>query len=248
MASPTHQFEIKPLVDLQFSGVDLSFTNSSLWMIVATLVSITFFTLATGKKSMVPNRMQAMSEMAYAFIANMVRENIGTHGRQYFPLIFTIFMVVFLGNALGMLPYSFTYTSHIAVTGALALMVFLMVVVIGIVKHGMHFFSLFLPPGVPLWLMPLVIPIEILSFAIRPVTLSVRLFANMIAGHILLKVIAGFSVSMISMGLAGYALGLLPMLFNVILIGFEFLIAFLQAYVFAILSCIYLKDTVELEH
>lgn len=248
MASPTHQFEIKPLVDLQFSGVDLSFTNSSLWMIVATLVSITFFTLATGKKSMVPNRMQAMSEMAYAFIANMVRENIGTHGRQYFPLIFTIFMVVFLGNALGMVPYSFTYTSHIAVTGALALMVFLMVVVIGIVKHGMHFFSLFLPPGVPLWLMPLVIPIEILSFAIRPVTLSVRLFANMIAGHILLKVIAGFSVSMISMGLAGYALGLLPMLFNVILIGFEFLIAFLQAYVFAILSCIYLKDTVELEH
>ncbi|MEC7575837.1 MAG: F0F1 ATP synthase subunit A, partial [Pseudomonadota bacterium] len=148
----------------------------------------------------------------------------------------------------GLIPYSFTYTSHIAVTAALAVMVFLMVIVIGIFKHGMHFFSLFLPPGVPLWLMPLVIPIEILSFCIRPVTLSVRLFANMIAGHILLKVIAGFSVGMISMGAAGYALGILPMLFNVILIGFEFLIAFLQAYVFAILSCIYLKDTVELEH
>lgn len=204
--------------------------------------------MASRKKSMVPSRMQAMSELTYSFIANMVRENIGTHGRQYFPLIFTLFMMVFLGNALGMIPYSFTYTSHIAVTAALAVMIFLMVIVIGIAKHGMHFFSLFLPPGVPLWLTPLVIPIEILSFAIRPVTLSVRLFANMIAGHILLKVIAGFSVSMIGMGAAGYALGVLPMLFNVILIGFEFLIAFLQAYVFAILSCIYLKDTVELEH
>ncbi|MAH06276.1 MAG: F0F1 ATP synthase subunit A [Pseudomonadota bacterium] len=248
MASPTHQFEIKPLVDLQFSGIDLSFTNSSLWMAIAALLSVVFFVSATRKKAMVPSRVQAMSELSYAFIANMVRENIGTHGRQYFPLIFTIFMVVFLGNALGLIPYSFTYTSHIAVTAALAVMVFLMVIVIGIFKHGMHFFSLFLPPGVPLWLMPLVIPIEILSFCIRPVTLSVRLFANMIAGHILLKVIAGFSVGMISMGAAGYALGILPMLFNVILIGFEFLIAFLQAYVFAILSCIYLKDTVELEH
>ncbi len=217
-------------------------------MAIAALLSVVFFVSATRKKAMVPSRVQAMSELSYAFIANMVRENIGTHGRQYFPLIFTIFMVVFLGNALGLIPYSFTYTSHIAVTAALAVMVFLMVIVIGIFKHGMHFFSLFLPPGVPLWLMPLVIPIEILSFCIRPVTLSVRLFANMIAGHILLKVIAGFSVGMISMGAAGYALGILPMLFNVILIGFEFLIAFLQAYVFAILSCIYLKDTVELEH
>ena len=217
-------------------------------MAIAALLSVVFFVSATRKKAMVPSRVQAMSELSYAFIANMVRENIGTHGRQYFPLIFTIFMVVFLGNALGLIPYSLTYTSHIAVTAALAVMVFLMVIVIGIFKHGMHFFSLFLPPGVPLWLMPLVIPIEILSFCIRPVTLSVRLFANMIAGHILLKVIAGFSVGMISMGAAGYALGILPMLFNVILIGFEFLIAFLQAYVFAILSCIYLKDTVELEH
>lgn len=248
MASPTHQFEIKPLVDLQFSGIDLSFTNSSLWMVIAALLSVAFFVSASRKKAMVPSRLQAMSELTYAFIANMVRENIGTHGRQYFPLIFTVFMVVFLGNALGLIPYSFTYTSHIIVTAALAVMIFLMVIVIGIFKHGMHFFSLFLPPGVPLWLTPLVIPIEILSFCIRPVTLSVRLFANMIAGHILLKVIAGFSVGMISMGFAGYALGILPMLFNVILIGFEFLIAFLQAYVFAILSCIYLKDTVELEH
>ena len=217
-------------------------------MVIAALLSIVFFVTASRKKAMVPSRLQAMSELTYAFIANMVRENIGTHGRQYFPLIFTVFMVVFLGNALGLIPYSFTYTSHIIVTAALAVMIFLMVIVIGIFKHGMHFFSLFLPPGVPLWLTPLVIPIEILSFCIRPVTLSVRLFANMIAGHILLKVIAGFSVGMISMGFAGYALGILPMLFNVILIGFEFLIAFLQAYVFAILSCIYLKDTVELEH
>ncbi|MCI5060461.1 MAG: F0F1 ATP synthase subunit A [Alphaproteobacteria bacterium] len=248
MANPIHQFEIQPLVHIPVGELDLSFTNSSLWMMIAVVLSTTLLSIATRRKALVPGRMQAFAEMLYEFIAGMIRENIGSKGRQYFPLIFTLFVVVLLGNMLGMLPYSFTYTSHIIVTAALAFMIFIIVLMIGFYKHGFHFFSLFLPPGVPWWLTPLIIPIEIMSFMIRPVTLSVRLFANMIAGHIMLKVFAGFSAGMVAMGLGGVAFGLLPMLFNTVLIGFEFLIAFLQAYVFTILSCIYLKDTVELEH
>lgn len=248
MANPIHQFEIKPLIDLPVGSLDLSYTNSSLWMTLGVIVSTVFLSMAMRRKALVPGRMQVFAESIYEFVAGMIRENIGTKGRQYFPLIFTLFIVVLLGNSLGMLPYSFTYTSHIVVTAALAFMIFFIVLAIGFFKHGFHFFSLFLPPGVPWWLMPLIIPIEIMSFMIRPVTLSVRLFANMIAGHIMLKVFAGFSTGMVAMGAAGLAAGMLPMLFNSVLIGFEFLIAFLQAYVFTILSCIYLKDTVEIGH
>ena len=248
MANPIHQFEIKPLVELpHVAGLDLSYTNSALWMTIAVVVSTVFFTMAMRKKAVVPGRAQMFAELIYEFIASMVRENIGLKGRQYFPLIFTLFVVVLLGNALGLLPYSFTYTSHIIVTAALAFMIFLTVLVIGFAKHGTHFFSLFVPPGVPGWLLPLIVPIELMSFMVRPITLSVRLFANMIAGHIMLKVFAGFSAGLIGLGAIGVsALG--PMLFNTILIGFELLIAFLQAYVFTILSCIYLKDTVEIDH
>lgn len=217
-------------------------------MAIAVVTSTVFLTMAMRRKALVPGRAQIFAESLYEFVASMIRENIGPKGRQYFPLIFTLFVVVFLGNALGLLPYSFTYTSHIIVNAALAFMIFLVVVAIGIGKHGAHFFHIFLPPGVPWWLTPLIIPIEVLSFLIRPVTLSVRLFANMIAGHIMLKVFAGFSAGMVAMGATGLALGILPMLFNSVLIGFELLIAFLQAYVFAILSCIYLKDTVEIGH
>lgn len=248
MANPLHQFEIQPLIPLQVGGLDLSFTNSSLWMVIAVVLSTVMLTAASGSRALIPGRLQVFSEMMYEFIANMVRENIGPHGRQYFPLVFSLFVIVFMGNALGMIPYSFTFTSHIIVTAALALMVFLMVCVLGIKRHGTHFFSIFLPPGVPLVMSPLIIAIEVISFLIRPVTLSVRLFANMMAGHILMKVIAGFAVAFLSIGAAGMALGILPTLFNVILIGFELLIAFLQAYVFTILCCIYLKDTVELDH
>lgn len=248
MANPIHQFEITPIIPFHIGDFDVSYTNSSLWMTIAVVLSTVGLTLATGRKALVPGRMQVFAEMLYEFIANMIRENIGTKGREYFPLIFTLFIVVLLGNMLGMIPYSFTYTSHIIVTAALAFIIFLVVMFIGIFRHGFHFFSLFLPPGVPLWLMPLIIPIEVMSFLIRPVTLSVRLFANMIAGHIMLKVFAGFSAGLITMGVGGAVLGLLPMLFNSILIGFELLIAFLQAYVFTILSCIYLKDTVEIGH
>jgi F-type H+-transporting ATPase subunit a len=248
VANPIHQFEIQPLVPLHIGNLDISYTNSALWMTVAVVVSTTLLSLAMKRKALVPGRMQMFAEMIYGFVAGMIRENIGTKGRQYFPLIFTLFMVVLLGNMLGMLPYSFTYTSHIIVTAALAFMIFFIVLMIGIFKHGFHFFSLFMPPGVPWWLMPLIIPIEIMSFMIRPVTLSVRLFANMIAGHIMLKVFAGFSVGMFAAGGFLTFAGIGPMLFNSVLIGFEFLIAFLQAYVFAILSCIYLKDTVEIGH
>jgi F-type H+-transporting ATPase subunit a len=240
MADPLKQFEIKPLIPLEIAGYDVSFTNSAMWMAIAVVTSLVFFLIATRKPQMVPGRAQVFAESMYEFIAGMVRDNIGSKGREYFPLIFTIFVVVLMGNMLGMIPYSFTYTSHIAVTMGLALAIFIFVTILGFVKHGTHFFSLFCPEGVPRALKPLIIPIEVLSYLIRPVTLSVRLFANMMAGHLMLKVFAGFSVAM------GVGLGIVPMFFNVALIGFEFLIAFLQAYVFTILSCIYLKDAIEL--
>lgn len=240
MADPLHQFEIQKIVPLNVGGIDISFTNSSLWMMIAVVASVVLMGMATRRRDMVPGRLQVIAESMYEFIANMIRENIGSEGRQYFPLIFTIFMVVLMGNLLGMLPYSFTYTSHIIVTAGLAVAMFIFITILGFVRHGLHFFSLFSPPGVPMLLKPMIIPIELLSYMIRPVTLSVRLFANMMAGHLMLKVFAGFSVAM------GIGLGIMPMLFNSVLIGFEFLIAYLQAYVFAILSCIYLKDAIDL--
>jgi F-type H+-transporting ATPase subunit a len=248
VADPLHQFVVTPIVDLSVGGVDVSFTNSSMWMVIAGVVSTLFLAVAMRKPAMVPGRMQVMAEMLYTFIANMIRENIGTKGMQYFPLIFTLFMVVLMGNLLGLIPYSFTYTSHLIVTVALAFLVFLTVVIFGIAKHGTHFFSIFMPPGVPLWLVPLILPLEIISFLIRPITLSVRLFANMMAGHLMLKVFAGFSVAMASMGAAGYLAGMGPLLFNALLTAFELLVALIHAYVFSVLSCIYLKDTVELHH
>jgi F-type H+-transporting ATPase subunit a len=248
MADPIHQFIIQPIIPFHVGPVDLSFTNSALWMSIAVVTSITFLTLSMRPKALVPGRAQMLSETIYGFVANMIRENIGTKGMEYFPLVFTLFMVVLMGNMLGMVPYSFTYTSHLIVTAAMAVAIFLMVLVIGIVRHGTHFFHLFLPPGVPAWLIPLIIPIEVLSFLVRPVTLSVRLFANMMAGHLVLKVFAGFCVAMLGMGAIGWVAAMVPALFNVALITFEFLIAFLQAYVFTILTCIYLKDTIEIGH
>jgi F-type H+-transporting ATPase subunit a len=249
VADPLHQFVIKPLVPLQVGGVDVSFTNSSLWMMIGVVVATGFLSIAMRRRALVPGRMQVAAEMLYEFIAGMIRENIGPEGRRYFPLVFTLFMVVLMGNLLGMVPYSFTYTSHIAVTAGLAVAIFLLVVVVGLFRHGFHFLSLFVPPGVPFLLYPLIIPIELISYFVRPVTLSVRLFANMMAGHLMLKVFAGFSVAMLAaFGAAGFLAGLMPMAFNVILIGFEFLIALLHAYVFTVLACIYLKDTVDLHH
>lgn len=252
MADPLHQFVVQDIIPLHIAGVDISFTNSSLWMVIAGVVSTLFLTLAMRKPALVPGRFQVMAEMLYSFVANMIRENVGTKGMQYFPLIFTLFMIVLMGNLLGLLPYSFTYTSQLVVTVSLALLIFLTVIVLGIARHGTHFFSLFMPPGVPWWLVPLVLPLEIVSFLIRPITLSVRLFANMMAGHLMLKVFAGFSVAMVSaaagMGVFGWLGATFPLLFNTVLTGFELMIALIHAYVFSVLSCLYLKDTVELAH
>jgi len=248
MADPTKQFIVTPWIPIEVAGVDISFTNSAAWMAIAGLVAFAFFSAATARRDLVPTRTQVAAEAVYTFIADMIRENVGPRGREYFPLVFTVFIVVLLGNMLGLIPGSFTYTSHIIVTGALALAVFATVTVIGIARHGAAFFTLFAPPGVPWYLQLLVVPIEVISFLSRPFTLSVRLFANMLAGHLVLKVFAGFSVTLVGLGALGAAAGLVPVAANVAVIALEVLIAFLQAYVFAILTCIYLKDTVELHH
>ena len=238
--SPLAQFEIKTLVELPtIGGVDVSFTNSSLVMTVAVVLASVFLVLGMRRGALVPGRWQIATEIAYEFIANMIRDNVGQEGRRYFPFVFTLFMFVFAGNLLGMIPYSFTYTSHIIVTFAMALMVFLGVTVIGIIRHGLHFFSFFMPKGVPAVMLPLMIPIEVVSYLSRPVSLSIRLFANMMAGHTMMKVFAGF---VFSLGLFGFA----PLAVDVALTAFEVMVAFLQAYVFTVLTCLYLNDTIHL--
>ncbi|MEX0694415.1 MAG: F0F1 ATP synthase subunit A [Rhodospirillales bacterium] len=238
--SPLAQFEIKTLVPLEIGGIDASFTNSSLFMVL-TVATVSLFLVGGMRKSaLVPGRWQSMAELSYVFIANMLKDTVGNEGRPYFPFIFTIFMFVLVGNMWGMMPYSFTFTSHIAVTFAMAFFIFVGVTIIAIAKHKMHFFSFFMPPGVPLYMAPLLVPIEIISYLSRPISLSVRLFANMLAGHTLLKVFAGFIISL------GIAAGWLPFAFVVALTGLEFVIAFLQAFVFAILTCLYLNDALHL--
>lgn len=238
--SPLAQFEIKTLVPIEMFGVDASFTNSSLFMVL-TVITVSLFLIGGMRRSaMIPGRWQSMAELSYVFIANMVKDNVGSEGRPYFPFIFTIFMFILVGNFWGMMPYSFTFTSHIAVTFAMAFFVFIGVTVIAIAKHKLHFLTFFMPPGVPMVMAPLLVPIEIISYLSRPISLSVRLFANMLAGHTLLKVFAGFIISL------GVAAGWLPFVFVVALTGLEFVIAFLQAFVFAILTCLYLNDALHL--
>lgn len=236
---PLDQFGIQPLVEITVGKVDVSFTNSSLWMAIAVVLVYGLVMLGSRHGSMVPGRLQSLVEMSYEFIANMVESNVGREGRKYFPFIFTLFMFILFGNALGMIPGSFTFTSHIVVTFTMAVFVVTAVTVIGIVRHGWHFFSLFAPSGCPMIVMPLLIPIEILSYLIRPISLSVRLFVNMMAGHIMLKTFAGF---IIALGVFGVA----PLALTVGLSGLELAIAFLQAYVFTVLSCIYLQDAIHL--
>jgi F-type H+-transporting ATPase subunit a len=238
--SPLEQFVIKPIVPINVAGINLDFTQSAMWMLLAVATATLLMTLGMRKRELIPGRLQNIPEMFYEFIDNMVGDALGDQGRKFFPFVFSLFMIVLMGNLLGMLPYSFTFTSHIIVTGALAMFVLLSVVVVGVYIHGLHFFSLFLPKDLPIAMAPLVIVIELISFLSRPVSLSVRLFANMVAGHAMLKVFAGFSVMM------GAFFGILPLLASIALIGLELMVAFIQAYVFAILTCIYLKDAVEL--
>ncbi|MDX1486292.1 MAG: F0F1 ATP synthase subunit A [Alphaproteobacteria bacterium] len=239
MASPLQQFEIKPIAPVEVGGVDVSFTNSSLFMVIVITAITLFLVLGVRKRALVPGRWQSMAELSYEFIAGLVRDNVGHEGRAYFPFIFTLFMFILFCNTIGLIPYSFTVTSHIIVTFALAAMVFLGVTVIAIVKHGTKFFSYFLPAGTPIYMAPLLIPIEVLSYLARPVTLSLRLFANMMAGHTMLKVFAGF---VIALGLAG----VFPMAVLIALYVLELIVAVLQAFVFTILTCLYLHDAIHL--
>ena len=239
MASPLEQFEISPIVPIQLGSVDVSFTNSSLWMVITVVVAGGTLAIAAGRGAMVPGRLQSIGELLYEFIAGLIKETIGAEGRKYFPIIFTIFVFVLTGNLLGMVPYSFTFTRHIIVTFAMAIVIFIAVTILGFARHGTHFFAFFVPPGTPLIMYPLMIPIEILSYLSRPISLAVRLFANMMAGHILLKVIAGFVAAM-------GVFGILPLALVVALTGLEIIIAFLQAYVFTILTCLYINDSIKL--
>lgn len=244
---PLHQFQINPIIPIRIGDLDLSFTNSALFMVLAVLLATAMLVFGMRGRDLVPGRLQSAAEMFYEFIAGMVRENAGPEARRYFPFVFSIFIFVLFGNMLGMVPGSFTFTSHIIVTFALAMTVFVFVTLLGIVKHGLHFFSLFMPQGAPLVLAPLLIPIEVISYLSRPVSLSVRLFANMLAGHTMLKVFASFTALMgAGLGAGGFALGILPLLVNIGLIGFEILVAFLQAYVFTLLTCLYIRDALEL--
>lgn len=239
---PIHQFHINKLIPLDFNGVDLSFTNSSLFMVVTVAATSGFLVWATSGRGLVPSRMQSVAEMAYEFTAGMLRDAAGSQGMKFFPFVFSLFMFILIANLFGMFPYFYTITSQLVVTAALALLVFFLVIVVGFMKNGIGFLKLFVPSGVPIALMPLVIAIEVISFFTRPVSHSVRLFANMLAGHITLKVFAGFIVSLSAFGAVGIAGSILPMLMTIALTALEFLVAFLQAYVFAMLTCMYIND------
>jgi F-type H+-transporting ATPase subunit a len=238
MENPLKQFAIHTLIPIQIGGYDISFTNSSLLMVVAfALIVFTFF-VGTTRKALVPGRFQSAVELIYEFTANVVEDNAGHGSAKYVPFVMSVFLVVLFGNILGLVPYSFTYTSHIIVTAALAVMITVVVILLALKNHGFGFFKMFFPPGAPLFLAPLLVPIEVLSFIFRPISLSVRLFANMMAGHIMLQLFAGFTIAL---GIVG----ILPLTFVVLLTGFEILVALIQAYVFALLTSIYLKDTLE---
>ena len=239
--SPLHQFEIHRLLPIEIGGVDVSFTNSSLWMVIAVGAASFMLTASMSGRAMVPGRWQSIAELAYEFIAKLLSDSAGRDARKYFPLVFSLFIFVLFANLLGLIPYAFTATSHIIVTFAMAVAVFLGVTLLGFLKHGFKFFGFFVPHGVPWIMLPLLVPIEIISYLLRPITLSLRLFANMLAGHTLLKVIGGFIVVL------GF-FGIMPWAFIVALYALELLVAFLQAYVFTILTCLYINDALHMHH
>ena len=241
--NPMHQFNVYRIgPEISFGNVDISFTNASLFMIISALAIISVFFAGTKRKAIVPTKIQLLTELSYTLVSKMISDTAGSKAKPYFPFIFSLFLFVLFCNMLGMLPYAFTVTSHIIVTFALAAVIFIGVTIIGFVNHGIRYLKIFIPSGVPVVLLPLIVIIEIISYLARPVSLSVRLFANMMAGHTMLKVFGGF---VISLGIIG---GWLPLSFTVALTGLEILIAFLQAYVFAILTCIYLNDALNLNH
>ncbi len=245
---PLHQFEIKDILPIEVGGVDLSFTNSALFMVLTVVAASGFMLLATGRRRLVPSRLQSSAELVYEFVAGTLRDAAGSQGMKFFPLVFTLFMFILFANLWGMFPYFFTVTSHIIVTAALAMLVMAVVIFYGFYKNGFRFLRLFVPHGVPKVLLPFITFIEVLSFVSRPVSLSIRLFANMLAGHITLKVFAGFVVTLSSLGAVGILAAILPMVMAVALTALEFLVAALQAYVFAILTSLYLNDAIHPGH
>jgi F-type H+-transporting ATPase subunit a len=247
MPDPIHQFEIHRIIPISIFGWDVSFTNSSMFMLVAVLITVLFFFAATRSRSLVPTRLQSVAEIAVEFVRNMLRETMGEKGMQFFPFIFSLFIFIFVANMLGMIPGAFSVTSHIVITAALAALVFLTVLIVGFAKNGLGFLKLFVPAGVPIFVLPLVTLIEIISFLSRPVSHSVRLFANMLAGHITLKVFGGFVVMLLGAGVYS-ALAPLPLVMTIAITALEVLVAFLQAYVFAMLTCIYLGEALHPQH
>jgi F-type H+-transporting ATPase subunit a len=246
MPDPIHQFEIHTILPIKLFGWDVSFTNSSLYMLVAVLLIASFYILSMRARSLVPTRLQSVAEISHEFVAGMLRDSTGHGGMKYFPFVFSLFIFIFAANMLGMVPGAFTVTSHIIVTAALAALVFFTVLLVGFAKNGLSFLKLFVPQGVPVLILPLVVAIEIISFLSRPISHSVRLFANMLAGHITLKVFGGFVVMLLGAG-SFAVLAPLPLLMAIAITALEVLVAFLQAYVFTVLTCMYLNDALHPE-
>ena len=246
---PIHQFEIKnffPIV--RIGGAEIAFTNSAFFMLIGLSLILFLMLGATRSRALVPGRLQSVAEMTYEFVANTVRSSAGNEGMKFFPFVFTLFMFVLLANMIGLIPYSFTVTSQLIITATLALLVFFIVVIYGFWRNGFKFLKLFVPKGVPIYILPAIVVIEVLSFVSRPISHSVRLFANMLAGHITLQVFAGFIIMLAGFGIAGWFGAAIPLLLVIMLTALEFLVAFLQAYVFAILTCIYLNDAIHPGH
>jgi F-type H+-transporting ATPase subunit a len=248
-ADPIHQFQITKYFTLgHIGGQEIAFTNSTAYMFAAVAVISLLMIGGSAGRQLVPGRIQSMAELSYEFVANTIRSTAGSEGMKFFPLIFSLFMFIMVSNVIGIIPYQFTIASHIIVTAAMALLVFFTVLVYGLYKNGLKFFKLFIPSGVPIYIVPLVVFIEVISFFLRPVSHSVRLFANMLAGHIALKVFASFVTMLAAFGIIGWFGAVLPLGLTVALTALELLVAFLQAYVFAILTCIYLNDAIHPGH
>lgn len=246
---PIHQFLIQNITaPITIGGYRIGFTNSALYMAVTVLAIVGIMLYAMRRAQLVPSRSQSVGELWYGLVHNMVQEVLGKEGKPFFPLVFSLFSFVFVANMLGMFPYFFTVTSQLIITGALAVFIILVVIVVGLWKHGLGWFKLFTPSGVPLLIMPLIMLIEVISFLSRPISLSLRLFGNVLAGHIVLKVFSGFVVMLSAMGTLGVIASIAPLAMAVALTALEFLVAFLQAFVFAILTCVYLNDALHPSH
>ena len=249
MIDPIEQFNIEKIFTIGHIGnQEIAFTNSSAYMFGTVAIISLLMIGGVAQKQLVPGRVQSMAELCYEFVANTIRSTAGREGMRFFPLVFSIFMLVAVSNIIGIIPYTFTISSHIIVTAALALLVFFTVIIYGFWKNGLHFFNLFVPKGIPIYILPLIVFIEVLSFLSRPISHSVRLFANMLAGHITLFVFASFVTMLGGLGVLGWFGATLPLALTVALVGLELLVAFLQAYVFTILTCIYLNDALHPGH